>query len=172
MRSKLVRGLIDGSLSTLGIIIGASAAPQTVIVAAAVGGTVANGISNVLSAFSAEETDQYTELRKVEKAMVDRGLKDSELVRQIHKETIVAGIADGLGTLLGGALPIIPCLLLPFPQAMYLAIGLVVITVAVIGLYVGKLSRRNMVLSALKMAACAIGVAAMVYFIQLLIVPS
>lgn len=172
MRSKFVRGFMDGSLSTLGIIIGASAAPQAVIVAAAVGGTVANGISNVLSAFSAEGAGQYAELRRVEKAMVDRELKNSELDRQIHKETIVAGIFDGLGTLLGGALPIIPYLLRPFPQAMYVATGLVLIAVAAIGLYVGKLSRKNMALSALKMVACGIGVAAIVYFIQLLIVPS
>ncbi len=171
MRSKFVRGLVDGALSTLGIIIGASAGSQIVIIAAAVGGTVANGISNMLSAFTAEEAGLYEELRKVEKAMVDREMKDSELERQIHKETVVAGIFDGAGTLAGGVLPIIPYLILSYPQAMFASIGLVMIAVAIIGLYIGKLSKRSMTRSALKMVACSVGVAAIVYLIQMLIVP-
>jgi VIT1/CCC1 family predicted Fe2+/Mn2+ transporter len=44
--------------------------------------------------------------------------------------------------------------------------------VFLIGIYLGKVSRRNILLSGLKMAGFGIAVAVAVYFIQLLIAPS
>ena len=171
MRGNFLRGFIDGSLSTLGIVIGASAADTSIIVAASTGGTLANGISNIVSAFSAERADHYAELRKVEGAMVDKDLKESALESRMHKQTLVAGIIDGLATILGGALPILPYLFIPPNQAMVVSILLVLLALAVIGIYLGKLSRRNILFSALKMAAFGIVAAAAVYLVQSAIVP-
>jgi predicted membrane protein (TIGR00267 family) len=55
---------------------------------------------------------------------------------------------------------------------MFLATGLVVAMVFLIGIYLGKVSRRNLILSGMKMAAFGIVVAVAVYFIQSLIAPS
>jgi len=170
MIAKLVRGFIDGALSTLGIVVGASAASLPIIIAAAVGGTLANGISNILSAFSAEGVKQYQEIRSIEKAMVSRELKGSELDRRTERSSIVSGSVDGLGTIVGGAIPILPYLFLSISQAIYVSVALVIATVFVIGIYLGKLSRRNMLLSALKMAVFAVVVAVAVYLIQSAIV--
>jgi predicted membrane protein (TIGR00267 family) len=170
--AKFLRGFMDGSLSTLGIVIGASAAEQSIIIAAAVGGALANGISNVLSAFSAAEAEEYTEMRSIEDAMVSRELKGSDIERKIRKNTLVASLTDGIASIFGGAIPILPYLFMKPPHAMYLAAGLVVAMVFLIGIYLGKVSRRNILLSALKMAAFGVVVAVAVYFIQLLIAPS
>jgi len=170
MRGSFLRGLLDGALSTLGVVIGAYAAAPSVIIAAAVGGTIANGISNTLSAFSAAGSEQYRQLRSVEKAMVSRQLKESILDQRIGRRTMLAGAVDGVATMIGGALPTIPYVFLPRLQAMGLSIGLVVLTAAVAGVYLGRLSRRNLLLSALKMAIFAVVVAAVVYLVQLLIV--
>ena len=170
MISHFLRGYVDGSLSTLGIVVGASSASSPIILAAAIGGTIANGISNTLSAISAVGAKQYKELRDVEKAMVGKELKGSELDKKIGRQTIFAGGADGLATIIGGAVPIAPYIFLSGLQAMSVSIGLVVITVFLIGMYIGKLSKRNVLLSALKMAVFGIVVAAVVYFIQSVIV--
>jgi predicted membrane protein (TIGR00267 family) len=170
--SKLLRGFMDGSLSTLGIVIGAYAASDSVIIAAAVGGTIANGISNALSAYSSAEAEQYSEMRSIEDAMVSRELKGSAIERKIRRNTLISSAADGLASIFGGAIPIIPYLLLKPPQSMFLASGLVILMIFLIGIYLGKISKRNMLLSALKMALFAIVVAVVVYLIQSVIIHS
>ncbi len=172
MTGKFLRGFIDGSLSTLGVVIGASAAPDAVIIAAAVGGTLANGMSNLLSAFAAEGAEQYQELRRTEEAMVSRDMRGTEPDRQISRRTLRAGATDGLATIVGGGIPILPYLFLTPSEAMLVATGTVVAGVAAIGAYIGRLSRRNIVLSALKMAILCVAVAIVVYLVQSLIVPT
>jgi len=168
---KFVRGFVDGSLSTLGIVIGASAASSWIIVAAGVGGALANGVSNVLGALSAERIDQYRELREVERAMVSQELKGSALDGKIRKETVAAGMVDGLATMAGGAIPILPYLALDPDHAVFVSIALVIVEVFVLGLYLGKLSRENIVFSAVKMAVFAMAIAVIVYVVQSVIVP-
>jgi predicted membrane protein (TIGR00267 family) len=170
--AKFLRGFMDGSLSTLVIVIGASAAEGPIIIAAAVGGNLANGISNVLSAFSAAEAEEYTEMRSIEDAMVSKELKGSDIERKIRRNTLIASLTDGVASVIGGMFPILPYLLLEPPESMYVAAGIVVTMVFLIGIYLGKVSRRNILLSGLKMAGFGIAVAVAVYFIQLLIAPS
>lgn len=171
MIRNFLRGFVDGSLSTLGIVIGASSASSAIIIAAAIGGTLANGISNLLSAYSAEGVEQYKELRTIEKAMVSKDMKGSEPERQICGKTLNIGAVDGSATIVGGGVPILPYLFLPAFDAMPVAIGMVVVAVSVIGIYLGKISRKNTILSALKMSIFCIVVAGVVYLIQSLIVP-
>jgi predicted membrane protein (TIGR00267 family) len=169
--AKLLRGFMDGSLSTLGIVIGAYAAAGPVIIAAAVGGTLANGISNALSAFSATEAEQYSKMRSIEEAMVSKELKGSAIERRIRIDALIASAADGVATIIGGAIPVLPYLFLKSPQSMFLAAGLVIMMIFLIGIYLGKVSRRNILLSALKMAFFAVAIAVAVYLIQSVITP-
>jgi len=55
-------------------------------------------------------------------------------------------------------------------QALFTSIGLVVLSVIVIGVYLGKISKRNLIISGLKMAIYGISVAVVVYFVQEIIV--
>jgi predicted membrane protein (TIGR00267 family) len=170
MIGNFLRGYIDGSLSTLGIVIGASSASSPIIIAAAVGGTLANGISNVLSAISASEAEQHKHLRDVERAMVDKELKGSEADRMVSRQSKAAGVVDGMATIIGGAIPVIPLLFLRGTQAIITSAALVIFLVFIIGIYLGKISKRNILFSAIKMAASAVMVALAVYFIQIVIV--
>lgn len=170
MIGNFLRGYIDGALSTLGVVVGASSAESTVIVAAAVGGTIANGIANILSASSAAKAVYHGELREIEKAMVHGELTGTMIDKRIGRQTMFAGMADGLATVIGGAVPILPLLFLSGNQALFTSIGLVVLSVMAIGVYLGKLSRRNLIISGLKMAVYGISVAVAVYFIQEIIV--
>lgn len=171
MRSKIVRGFIDGALSTLGIVIGAMSATSSVILAAAIGGALANGISNLLSALSAATTERYSELREIERAMVTKDLRGGTADRRVSREAWLDGLADGLSTIFGGAIPIIPYLFAPPGTAAIIAVVAVVLATFGMGLYLGKVSRRNLLFSGLKMAMFAVIVAVVVYFIEELISP-
>ena len=79
----LIRGFIDGVLSSLGVVIGASTAigatvgsnnataASAIIIAAGIGGGIANGLSNILGASVGEKLVKEIELGEIEKA-IDR----------------------------------------------------------------------------------------------------
>ena len=94
------------------------------------------------------------------------------LLNSVTKKTITIGAVDGLATIIGGGIPILPYLFLPTFKAMLVAIGVVIVVISIIGLYLGRLSKRNMIMSAFKMAVFCIVVAALVYLVQSLIVPA
>jgi len=171
MVGNLLRGFVDGALSTLGIVIGATSAAPAVIIAAAVGGTVANGIANALSAFSSESASRHAELREIEKALVDRDLRGTALDRNVQVAIAKASVVDGLGTIAGGVIPVLPYVFMPVSRALPTSAGVVIIAISIVGLYLGRVSRRNLALSALKMAVSGIAVAGIVYLIQSLITP-
>lgn len=171
MTGKFYRGFVDGALSTLGIVIGASSASVEVIIAAGFGGTVANGFSNLLSAYSAEGVEKYKELRETEAAMGSMDLRGTQPERRISKTTIAMGLTDGMATLIGGTIPIIPFLFLDTKDALIMATGIIIAAVSLIGVYIGRLSKRNTWYSALKMGGLTIIVAIIVYLVQAAIVP-
>ncbi|MFW6125676.1 MAG: VIT1/CCC1 transporter family protein [Chloroflexota bacterium] len=172
MLSNFLRGFIDGALSTLGVVIGASSASSLIIISAGIGGTVANAISNLLSAFSAESATRYAGLRDLEKSMVDRKLKGSILDRRIQWQTLRAGGVDGLGTFLGGALPVIPYAVLPPGEALFVSIGVVILAISFVGVYLGRVSKSSILLSVLKMVVLGLLVAGLVYLLQRALIPS
>ena len=107
MLNHFVRGIIDGLLSTLGVVIGASAADKAIILSAGIGGAVANGVSNFLGAFSSEEYKGQLHIQKIEEAMLSRGIEESEIGKSMKKERIKAGLLDGSSTIIGGFIPVL-----------------------------------------------------------------
>lgn len=165
MQRYLFRGLIDGSLSTLGVVIGAQGASIGIIIAAGIGGGIANGLSNVLGAFTAEKSEAERKLAEIQKAMVFYPqLRKTELYRDMLRSTIMSGILDGVATIIGSVVPVIPFIIALFVgiskmNALILAIILTTLLLFTIGSYIGKLSRDNLILAGIKMAVAGIATA-------------
>lgn len=171
----LVRGFIDGLLSTLGAVIGASAAIGTssetsaasVILSAGVGAGIANGLSNILAAFMGEKLVLVRRLEEVERAMLEEeALRRSRVADEIHQKIVSGGIVDGLATIGGAMVPVLPFISVPLFGikgiiALYSSIAVSLITFFILGGYIGKISRENVIFSGLKMAAFA-GVTAII----------
>lgn len=166
MDRYLIRGFVDGLLSTLGIVIGASAAigageveASHIIIAAGIGGGVANSLSNVLGAVMGEKAAIYERFKEVEKAMLkDEALRGTKVDEKIQDKIVSSGVADGFATLGGAIVPILPFLLIPIfvfsvLMALYVSIAISLASFFILGIYVGKISKENVVLSGLKMAA-------------------
>lgn len=187
MDRYFVRGFIDGLLSTLGIVIGASTAIGTgvsmgaeleasrIIIAAGLAGGVANGLSNILGAFMGEKAAHYKRFKKVEKAMLkDEALRGTKVDKRLQDKIISSGVADGLATIGGALVPVAPFVLiyvLPiFPQvALYLSISFSLLLFFILGAYVGKISKENMIFSGLKMTAFAGATAVIATVIRILL---
>ncbi|MEA1905035.1 MAG: VIT1/CCC1 transporter family protein [Candidatus Hadarchaeota archaeon] len=181
MNRYLIRGLIDGSLSTLGIVIGASTAiglsseAARIIVSAGIGGGVANGISNLVGAFAAEKTVAHKNMERVERAMLKRdAIRNSELYEETERRIISSGVVDALATIGGSLIPVVPFFVLfvtPLLTSPLLALGWsAAITFALfffLGIYIGRVSRENLALSGLKMVLFAGATAAISALIKI-----
>ena len=161
-----IRGVIDGSLSTLGVVIGASSGSSSLIIAAGMGGAIANGVSNILGAFSSEEYKSYTELSKIEEAMVTVDLDDTLLEKRAKKRTIRAGLLDGVATVMGGCVPVIPYIFANNFFTLVISISLVLMILFVLGMLIGKMSERQILISGLKLVIFGTITAVFVYMIQ------
>lgn len=160
MDRYFVRGLVDGSLSCLGVVIGASAAiglaapAKWIIISAGLGGGIANGLSNILGAYMAEKAVVYKRFEEVEKAMLkSKAVRDSEVGERRIRKIYSSGIMDGLATILGALLPVIPFFIIGANLALWASVGLTLGLLFVLGAYVGKISKENLMLSGIKMAA-------------------
>ncbi len=157
-----IRGLIDGSLSTLGVVIGASGAAPVIVVTAGLGGGVANSLSNLFGAFTAESAEVERELSDMERSMLTEGhLRDTSLHYGMRKRVFSSGLSDGVATFTGAIIPVIPFLLvfvLGFTNqiALLLSISTTVILLFFLGVHLGMVSKRNIALSGLKMALIGI----------------
>lgn len=159
MDKYFIRGIVDGSLSCLGVVIGASAAigleqAKWIIIAAGLGGGVANGISNLLGAYMAEKAVVYKRFEEVEKAMLkSKVVRDSEIGGRRIRRIYSSGIIDGVATIIGAVLPVIPFFIFGTTLAVWVSIGITLSILFYIGTYVGKISRENIILAGGKMVA-------------------
>ena len=175
MARYLIRGLVDGSLSTLGIVIGASivigliSEATRIIVAAGIGGGLANGLSNIVGAFAAEKTVTHKELERIERAMLKRGaVKNSKRYKKTEKRILSSSVIDGLATIGGSVIPVLPFFILPAPLALEWSIIVTLALFFALGVYIGRVSRENLTLSGVKMvlfAGATAGIAALIKII-------
>jgi predicted membrane protein (TIGR00267 family) len=165
----IVRGLIDGSLSALGVVIGASgSADASVIIAAGLGGGIANGLSNILGAFTAEKASLERERIQKEKSLLKKNgyLKKSIIYKKAIRETMICGLIDGISTALGSALPVVPFFLFDIKTALYVAIGITVAILFILGVFIGKISKENVIVSGIKMVIGALAVAVLCFMVE------
>lgn len=167
----LIRGFIDGVLSSLGVVIGASTAigatvgsnnvtASAIIIAAGIGGGVANGLSNILGASVGEKLVKEIELGEIEKAMLKRGgeLHGTVVDEKLNETLWSSAIYDGIATFIGSIIPVLPFIigalfLITDMIALYTSIIISLLVFFILGIYIGKIAREQVIISGLKLVA-------------------
>ncbi len=164
----VIRGLIDGSLSSLGVVIGASGGDVSTIIAAGIGGGVANGISNILGALTAERAVLEGKRSSQEKVLLKEAgsLKKTSFYKEALNKTAISGIGDGVSTAFGSIIPVIPFLILNKQMAMIVAILITLTILFVLGIFIGRISRENLMISGFKMVIGGVVVAIICFIIE------
>ncbi|UXM84683.1 TIGR00267 family protein [Methanococcus aeolicus] len=164
----IIRGIIDGSLSSLGVVIGASGGDISIIIAAGVGGGVANGISNILGALTAERAILEGERASQEKVLLQNegSLKKSSFYQMAIDKTAVSGMQDGLATALGSIIPVMPFLFLEKNMAIMVSIAITLAILFALGVFIGKISKENLKIYGLKMVIGGVMVAIISFAIE------
>ena len=157
-RRCFVKNGFDGAMTALGIVIGAyisSVTNSLWIISAGVGVSIAMGLSGFFGAYITEESERSIILSKLEKSMLKK-LDKSVIGRAKKFATLWVALIDGMSPFIIAMVSLIPFILsaldfLPFLHAFYSSVGITLIILFLLGIYLGKVSKRNIIMSGLKM---------------------
>lgn len=152
-RRYFVKNGFDGSMTTLGIVVGSwvvRVAEPLIIVTAGLGACLAMGISGLFGAYMTERAERKRNLKILESAML------TNLKNSIHNEasefvSVYAALIDGASPMLTAVIALIPFMLaltgmLVIWDAYIISVILTLSTLFMLGLYLGRIARENVLL--------------------------
>ena len=171
-RRYFVKNGMDGSMTVLGIVLGAWTAnveEPYIVVMAGLGACLAMGISGLFGAYITEKAERKRQLKTLEQSML------SDLEDSLHQDAsefvpAFAAIVDGLSPALTAVISLIPFILsiaglLPIWDAYLISLVLTFITLFALGLYLGQVARERMWLYGLQMLAAGVVIAVIVFLL-------
>ena len=152
-RRYFVKNGFDGSMTMLGIIVGAWVAngSQTgIIVTAGLGACLAMGISGVSGAYMTERAERKRDLKNLETAMMTK-LDDSVITDASTFVSFYAALVDGGSPILTALVSLSPFFLeinglIPLQSAYISSLVVTLITLFLLGIYLGKTAKENALL--------------------------
>lgn len=170
-RRYFVTNSFDGVLTSLGIVIGSflvGVDRGVDIVRIGAGAAIGLSLSGVWGVYEVERAERRREILEIEEAMlVDLG--DTDIADKKRMGVLWNTFLSGLGPLVGCFTPLLPFTLanrfLSIRSATILSILVAMLLLFVMGAYMGKISRRSLVISGFRMLLA--GVAAVTVLLLL-----
>jgi len=152
-RRYFVKNGFDGSMTMLGIIVGSwvvGVERPEIIVTAGLGACLAMGISGLFGAYMTERAERKRDLKTLEDAMMTN-LQESVLNEASSFVSFYAAIVDGGSPMLTAIFSLLPFAfalgsLIAISEAYILSLVLTLVTLFVLGMYLGRTARENMLL--------------------------
>jgi predicted membrane protein (TIGR00267 family) len=149
-RRYFVKNGFDGSMTTLGIVIGSWLVrvdePQ-IIVTAGLAACLAMGVSGLFGAYMTERAERKRDLKILENAML------TDLKNSIHNDasdfvSLYAAVIDGSSPMLTAVISLIPFILtytgvLGIWDAYIVSVILTLFTLFLLGIYLGRTAKEN-----------------------------
>lgn len=175
-RRYFVMNAFDGTLTMLGVVIGAYFSgflkPITII-SAGIAGSIAMGFSGMTGAYMTEKAERSKKIKDIENAMLS-GMKDGIHRRSHRFATIYAAIVDGVTPALAAMLVISPFFVVNFGSistkiAFWLSIVITLIVLLLLGFYLAKISDENMLRYGIEMLIVGLITAFLCVWVAILI---
>ena len=172
-RRYFVMNGFDGALTTLGIILGLYFVNQLnakIIISAGIGAGFAMGVSGAWGAFMAERAERIRNQKELEKELFTE-LDNSVITRASTTAIVVVSIVDALSPVLTTVISLSPFFLsllgiIDIVFATGLAIIINLSTLFFLGLFLGKVSKSNLLINGLLMVGAGGFTAMILYFIS------
>jgi predicted membrane protein (TIGR00267 family) len=150
-RRYFVMNAFDGALTMLGVVIGAYVAgilQPILIITAAISGSIAMGVSGMSGAYMTEKAERTKKLKELERAMVT-DLKNGLHHKSYQFATVFAALVDGISPALAAMLVVSPFFLahsgiIAVEQAFFGCIISTLVILALLGIYLAKISEESM----------------------------
>jgi len=176
-RRYFVMNAFDGALTMLGVVIGASMARMddpVIIIAAGISGSFAMGISGFSGAYMAESAERTKELKDIEAAMC-MPMKDEALQKEAAAfATKVTALVDAVSPAIAALIVISPYFLvsmgiLSWSAAFLASLGITFAILAVLGVYLARVTHESMLRHGLKMLIVGIVTAILCVIVSVLL---
>ncbi|MCK4439574.1 hypothetical protein KAU85_01190 [Candidatus Bathyarchaeota archaeon] len=150
-RRYFIMNAFDGATTILGIVIGAYVAEATNeswVIWSGLGATLAMGLSGLVGAYMTEDAEREKKLKILEKSMLTE-LKDTVVGKASRFASLWAGIVDGVSPALAGVACLAPFFLssrglFSINFAIQLSIAIALSIMFLLGIFLGRISSRNM----------------------------
>ncbi len=158
----IILGSIDGILAVLGGVIGASTAgtPNEGVVHVGIGVAVALAVTNGIGSYLAESTVEYAKLAEKERPLL-RKLTGTKIERRTRRKIYLDSITHGGSSFVGSLVPITPFIAIE-SNALAVSIAASLSALVALGIYSGRLSKQNIVVSVAKMVILGVLVVVLV----------
>jgi len=152
-RRYFVKNGFDGSMTMLGIIVGAwvvNVARLEIVVTAGLGACLAMGISGLFGAYMTERAERKRDVKNLENAMMTN-LDDSVISDASSFVSFYAAIVDGGSPILTALISLSPFILALYglivvESAYLISMIVTLVTLFMLGMYLGKIAKENALL--------------------------
>lgn len=155
-RRYFAMNAFDGVLTIIGVLMGnymANVMESKVIVVTGLSTSLAMGISGLWGSYLTESAERRHEIDELERLTLT-DLQETKIGKASRMAAVMVALVDGLSPFLASLLVLTPFFmidLLPsITWAYYAAIGVALLTLFGLGLFLGHISKENLVLSGLK----------------------
>lgn len=170
-RRYFISNGFDGTLSSIGIIVGAvlSGVPDGLtVIKIGLGAAIGLGTSAVWSVWEIERAETRAEIRRIERAMLTE-LDDTRVQREQTGARVMHATMSGLGPLIGILIPLSPFVIegtvLTMQEAGLISVGLGIGVLGVFGAYMGSISGQRWYVAAGRMGLAGLVVALLNFFL-------
>jgi predicted membrane protein (TIGR00267 family) len=168
-RRYFVKNGFDGSMTMLGIIVGAWVVHVTqpeIIVTAGLGACLAMGISGLSGAYMTERAERKRDLKSLENAMMTK-LNDSVITDATSFVSFYAAIVDGGSPILTALVSLSPFFLVlhglvAIENAYFSSLAVTLVTLFMLGIYLGKIAKENALLYGIQTLVAGLATVAIV----------
>ncbi len=168
-RRYFVIGAFDGALTILGIVVGAAAAgagesEKAIVLTASLSAAIALAVSSAVGAYEAERVEKKLDISALERAMLTRLSEEHKGAFRFAAYT--SAFVHGVAPLVAALPPVVPFLILPFPEATIAALVVTLAFLFVVGAYLGSLVRERAVVTGLRFIAAGLLTALVLWLLK------
>ena len=162
-RRYFVMNAFDGCLTILGILVGAYVAgvfDARIIIGVGFGSSIAMGMSGLFGAYMAEAAERKKKVQELEQSLLTN-LEHSVIVKASRFSSYYVAIIDGLAPFVAAQISLVPIYLSMFAifairRAMEVSMVLIIGILFMLGIFLGRISKDNLIVSGLKMVVAGL----------------
>jgi predicted membrane protein (TIGR00267 family) len=171
-RRAFANNSFDGVLTMVGVVMGSFVAgvqDAPVVLVTGLSTALAIGISGGWGAYLTESAERSHAVDELEQFTLTE-LRDSKIGKASRMAVVMVAAVDGLSPFLAALLVLIPFFLAPLVPVIehvyYASLGMSLLALFGLGLYLGRISRRNLVLSGVKTSIAGLVCIALSYALE------
>jgi predicted membrane protein (TIGR00267 family) len=171
-RRAFANNSFDGVLTMVGVVMGSFVAgvqEASIVLVTGLSTALAIGISGGWGAYLTESAERSHAVDELEQVTLTE-LRDSKIGKASRMAVVMVAAVDGLSPFLSALLVLIPFFLAPLLPAIsyvyYSSLGMSLVALFALGLYLGRISRRNLILSGIKTSIAGVVCIALSYVLQ------